>query len=262
MIFDFDADTILSGIESAMDEADARLSQEAMDHIVNQINASLPGLVELMTYNTEETWKDIAGGAAGWGSKYAKAIKSNFKGSEGTVFLDETSIDPSSGKPNLMFAKMMEGGVKTWSIKEALLASDKAKTGPSGIKYIVVPLPVATPRKAGSGHKASYFGGREMTQEIHDLVKAGEKVSEGTTITVKTTAGSKQVDVSGLTRYNTRQRHSQYGIFRCVSSNSKGWQYPDVPPEPIFPSVIQYVEKRMAEVLKQFCADIVETYSK
>ena len=69
---------------------------------------------------------------------------------EGSVFVDE-SVKDSSGKPAMMFAKMIEQGVQSWSIKDALLKSAKAKTSSAGIKYMVVPLPVRTPKAKGSG---------------------------------------------------------------------------------------------------------------
>jgi hypothetical protein len=69
------------------------------------------------------------------------------------------------------------------------------------------------------------------------------------------------VDVSGLTRYNTRQRHSQYGIFRRVSEKSTGWQHPGVAASPVFPSVLKEVDRRIQEVLAEFCKNIVKEYT-
>lgn len=257
MTFNFDADSIVEGVITALNAAEQDLSEDQVNSIINQINACMPGLVELSTYQTEETWKDIAISHGGWGEKYAKAIRSHFDGEVGTVDLDDSSIDPSSKKPNLMFAEMMEKGVKTWSIKAALMASDKAKVGKDGVKYITVPFPVATPRKKGQGQMQSYFGGREMSSEIHKLVKEGGRAPEGSTVTVTTMRGSKQVGIDGLSRYNTRQRHSQYGIFRRVSEKSNGWQYPNVSPTPVFDSVVEYVNKRMKEIIQEFTAQII-----
>ena len=257
MIFNVQ-DELIDSVGEAIDEMSENLSAEAMNRVINQIKNAMPGLIELMTYQTQDTWRTMAGDAGGWGDKYAKIVKADFDGKEGNVYLDETMMDSQSKKPNFMFAMMMENGVASWSIKDALMKSDKAKTGKDGIKYITIPLPVATPRKTGSGHKMSYFGGREMSGEIHKLVKAGGKAPEGSTVNVTTMRGSKDVDISGLAKYTTQQRHSQYGIFRRVSEKSKGWQYPNVSTTPIFDSVIKYVEKRMAEVVADFCYAIVE----
>jgi hypothetical protein len=261
VIFDIDAGTILGSVFSALDSADDSLSEEAKEKIINQISVSMPGLVDLMTADTEDAWKTLAADAGGWGTKYAKAIKSTFNGEEGSVFIDESSVDPQSGQPNVVFMRKLELGVKTWSIKAALLASEKCKVGKDGVKYIIIPFPVATPRKGGGGHKGSEFGGREMSSDIHKLVKAGENAPEGSTVTVTTSSGSREVNISGLTQYNTRQLHSQYGIFRRVSPESSGWQYPNISPQPIFDSVIKYVERRMVEVITEFCKQIVEENS-
>jgi hypothetical protein len=257
MIFDFNPDIILSSIVASMEASEIQLSEIQVGHILQQIDASMPGIIELMTYEAENIWKDEAINAGGWGTKYAKAIKSYFEGAEGKVYLDESEKDPGSGKPSIMFAMMMERGVKSWSIKAALLASDKAHTGPDGVRYITIPFPVATPKKSGSGNLGSRFGGREMSSDVHDIVKAGGKVAGGTSVTVK----GKQVDIGGLTAFTTRQYHTGYGIFRRVSSNSTGWQYPDVPAEPVFASALRYLDKRMTEIMRTFCESVVKENS-
>lgn len=261
-VFNIDGDEIVNSIESSLADAGADLTDETVEKIIAAINFAIPGFVELTINGTEEMWKDAAKSAGGWGSKYAKAIKSQYENGTGRVFLDDSSIDPQSKKPNLMFAKMMEGGVQTWSIKDALLKSDRAKIGKDGIKYIIVPFPVATPRRKGQGHMQSYFGGRVMSSEIHELVKGGERAPAGSTVTVTTAHKTSEVNIEGLTRYNTRTRHSQYGIFRRVSQNSKGWQYPNVSPRPIFPSVEKYVQRRISQILEEYCKELVKEYSK
>lgn len=261
-IFNIDGDDILGAIETSLSDIGQELSDEAVAKIVNAIDAAIPGLVEIVTDNTEKTWKGLAKDAGGWGVKYAKAIRSEYASGTGRVYIDSAMKDKGSNKPNLMFAKMMEEGVKTWSIKDALMKSDKAKIGKDGIKYIIVPFPVATPRKSGSGHKSSVFGGREMSGDIHKLVKAGLRAPEGSSVTVTTSRKTSEVSIEGLTRYNTRTRHSQYGMFRRVSEKSKGWQYPSVAPTPIYPKVKQYVDKRIGEILEQYCRDLVKEFSR
>jgi hypothetical protein len=253
-IFDLDEDMIIDTIEAALADAGYDASEEQMAKIVEAIDEGFPGVVEVLTYGMQEHWKaEAVDSGTGWGQKYANAIKAEVTGKKGLIYIDEDLTDKTSNKPNMMFVKMVEEGVKSFSIKDALLASDKAKTGPSGIKYIIVPFPVATPRKAGQGKMARKFGGREMTAEMHKIAKAGGRIKSGRLKTGE--------DVSGLTRYVTRQRHSQYGIFRMVTEKSKGWVYPNKSARPVFPSVIQEVNKRVGEVVSEFIKAIVKEYT-
>ncbi|MCK5606134.1 hypothetical protein KAR91_29820 [Candidatus Pacearchaeota archaeon] len=252
--FNFDEDSILDTIAATLADAGYNASERQMAEIVNAINEGFPGVVEVLTYGMQEHWKDEAlGSGTGWGQKYANAIKAEVTGNKGHIYVDEKMTDKTSDKPNMMYVKMVEKGMNSFSIKDALLASDKAKIGPSGIRYIIVPFPVATPRKGSKTKMAKKFGGREMTAEMHKIAKSGGRVKSG-----KLKTGE---DVSGLTRYVTRQRHSQYGIFRMVTENSKGWIHPGKKPSPVFPSVVQEVNKRVGEVVHEFIRAIVKEYT-
>lgn len=254
MIFNIDEDNIFNAIDQAMRQAEADLTEQQVQKIVEQIDNSVPGLIELLLNDTKEHWKQEAiDSGTGWGEKYARAIKSEIDNNEGSVYVDESVMD-RTGKPASMFVKMIEQGVKSFSIKDALLKSEKAKTGKDGIKFIIVPFPVAVPRQKGQGKMSSRFGGREMSSEVHALVKNGGRAPKGTL----STSGQ---DISGLTRYETRQFHSSYGIFRCVSQRSSGWQYPTIGATPVFPSVIDYVNKRIQEVLNEFCIAVIKEFS-
>jgi hypothetical protein len=254
MVFNFDEEMVMNVINEALEDAAFNASQEQMNKIVNAIDESFPGVIAVLANGMEEHWKSEAKGVmTGWGEKYAAAIKSKIEGSKAEIYVDEEMKDKGSGKPSIMFVDMVEKGMKSFSIKDALLASEKAKIGPDGVKYITVPFPVATPRKEGQGKQASKFGGREMTQEMHRIVKSGGKIKSG-----KLKTGQ---NVAGLTRYNTRQRHSQYGIFRRVSEKSQGWIHPGVGPEPVYKKVLSEVNKRVAEVLTEYCKAIVKEYT-
>lgn len=253
-VFNIDPDMISEIIGNALDEVGSQASEEQFSKIVEAIEKSMPGVIKVLTYGMEENWKNMAKGSpTGWGQKYANSIKSEVEGNVGTVFVDESIMDKGSGKPNLMYVKMVEEGMRSFSIKDALLASDKAKIGPNGVKYITVPFPVATPRKASQGKQSSHFGGREMTNEMHRIVKSGGKIASA-----KLKSGQ---DVSGLTQYNTRQLHSQYGIFRRVSEKSKGWIHPGVMASPVYPKVMDEVNKRVGEIMSGFCKAIVKEFT-
>lgn len=253
-VFNFDEDVILDTIANALEEVGSLASEEQFLKITEAINEGLPGVIQILTYGMQEHWKaEARDSGTGWGNKYANAIDAKVSGNKGEVFINEDLVDKTSNKSNMMFVKMIEDGVKSWSIKDALLKSDKAKIGPSGIKYITIPFPVATPRSPRQGTMARKFGGREMTAEMYKIVKSGGKIRAGTLKTGE--------DISGLSRYVTRQRHAKYGIFRRVSEKSTGWQHPGRGPSPVFPSVLDEVNKRVAEIVSEFSKAIVKEYT-
>jgi len=261
MIFDIDAEMVERTISDALENAASRLSEEQFNKIIEAVEAGMPGVIQVIAQGTMEYWKSEARGAGGWGTKYAEAISMRGEGGEAEVYLDEEKADPSlkEKKPFYMFAMMMEEGVDTWSIKDALLKSEKAKNGTDSkgnqIKYITVPFPVRTPKSDKGTKMASQFGGREMTREMYNIVKAGGRIKSGSIM-----AKGKEVNISGLARYTTPQLHGQYGIFRTVTSNSRGWQYPHIPAEPVYPRVLEKVNEVIQQVLDKFCKEIVREY--
>ena len=252
-VFNIDHEEIVNRVAEDLEQAGAQMSQEKFNQIAGKINDALPGIIQIIAEKTAEFWQAEAEATGGWGSKYAKAIRYKVQGSSAQVFLDEKMKDKESNKPNFMFAMMVEKGVKSWSIKDALLRSKKAKVGKDGVRYIIIPFPVSAPRKKGSGKSKAQFGGREMTQEMYDVVKSGGKLSSGKI---------KGKDVSGLSKYNTRQLHGQYGIFRCVSSKSTGWQYPNVPAEPVYANVLKEVNNQIQNAVAAFCEAVVKELGK
>lgn len=252
--FNLDEQMIMDTIMQSLEDAAYQASEYQMAEIANAINESFPGVIGLISQTVAEDWRAEARGAGGWGSKYANAIsyKINDDGT-GEVFLNGELIDKSSGKPFFMFAMMMEKGVSSWSIKDALLASSKAKTGPDGVKYIIVPMNVRTPKTNKGTSPAKQFGKREMSSEIHKIVKAKGRIKSG-----KLKAGE---DASGLTKYITRQKHEAYAIFRRVTKDSKGWQYPDVPAEPVYSSILDSVNDTVNKAVADFCSDIVKEFT-
>jgi hypothetical protein len=254
MDFVIDEEMILNLITETLNEVGKNVSNEKFNEIAETIDKTLPGAIDIIANEAMQYWKSEARGVnTGWGEKYAQSIKIKSGEDEAEVYIDESMKDKTSDKSSFMFVQMVEKGMKSFSIKDALLASDKAKTGPDGIKYITVPFPVSTPRKAGQGHQSGKFGGREMTSEMHKLIKSGGRLKVGVLKTGE--------DVSGLTRYVTRQRHSQYGIFRRVSAKSTGWIHPGVSPTPVFPSVVDYVNKRFNEIVVAYCKEIIREFA-
>lgn len=251
--FNLDPDVVMQSIIEGLESVGSDVSESQFMEIADTINDKFPGVIEVLTYGMQEHWKDEAiNSGSGWGQKYANAVKAEVTGNIGKVWIDEDMQDKNSNKPNIMFVKMVEEGMKSFSIKEGLLASDKAKVSSTGIRYIIVPFPVRAPAKPGQGKPARKFGGREMTEEAHKIVTGGGKFSG------KLKSGQ---EVSGLTQYVTRQRHSQFGMFRMVTENSKGWQHPGRGPSPVFPSVLQEVDKQVNAVISEFVKAVVQKYT-
>jgi len=256
MIFNIDEDMVVNSVLGALQDAALNAPEDIFNDIVNKINETFPDVLQFIGQDISEYWQSEAVDAGGWGTKYAQAIKYKTGINEVEIYIDEKMTDKVSRKPLFMFAMMMEKGVKSWSIKNALLASEKVKEGKDGIKYITVPFAVRTPAKASAGNMASKFGGREMTSEMYKIVQSGGKLQSGT-ISVR----GKELSIAGLSRYTNRQFHSQYGIFRRVSENSKGWQYPDIPAEPVYPKVLNHVNEQISKIISAYCQEIVKEYS-
>jgi len=255
--FDINPEMIIDAIAESLEAAGSQASEEQFYNIVKAIDGSFPDVIEVLTYGMQEHWKSEARGVStGWGEKYAAAIKADVRGNVGEIYVDESAKDKTTNKSLMLYVEMVERGVKSWSIKEAVLKSKKAKIGASGLKYISIPFPVSTPRKEEQGTMQSRFGGREMTDAMHKIVKGGGRLGSGS-LTVK----GKDVDVSGLTRYVSRQRHEMYGIFRTVSEKSEGWIHPGKTAEPVYKKVLAEVNRRIHEVIMEYCKDIVKEYT-
>jgi hypothetical protein len=254
VVFNIDENEMISEFAELFEKVGRELSEEKFMEIANKIEDTIPGIIEYLVDETKKMWISEAKNRGGWGRKYIPAIKSEFTGNDGSVYLDERTKDKKSKRPNYMFAMMVEEGVKSWSIKDALLQSERAKVGPSGIKYIIVPFPVRTPRRDPKTKMSSHFQGREMTQEMYRIVKAGGRLKSG-----KLKTGE---DVSGLVKWTTRKYHAAYGFFRCVSEKSTGWKHPGKSPSPVYPLVEKEVSRRIKEVIQGFMKAIVNEYSK
>jgi hypothetical protein len=258
MLFNIDEDMIFDVVGQSLEDAAYNATQEQFQKIYKEIGDKMPDVIEVLTYGVQEFWKNEArNSGTGWGAKYAAAIKAEVTGNMGHIYVDESMTDKSSHKPSMMFVNMVENGMSSFSIKDALLASEKAKIGKNGMKYIVIPFPVAAPRKESSGKMNTKFGGREMSNEVYNIVKGGGKLSSGT-INVR----GKEIDISGLSRWNNQQLHSGYGIFRVVSEKSTGWIHPGKQATPVYPTVLAEVEKQIGQVLSSFCSAIVEKYTR
>jgi len=217
------------------------------EHIVNMTNSIL--------YAVQSYWASQAideGG--GWGRRYAGVLMVEpvpKGGGKGSVYADDSN-------PDYMFVLMVENGVRSWSIKDALLASDKVrykKEAPHRLRtYIVVPFRWRTPQ-GSTGNKAqasSNFAG-VMPEEAHETALRGGVVSE------QQARALKKVNLAGLKRFG-EAGHGHYLTFRVVHEDSPGWQYPDIPAAPVYERVRARVEgaiaKGIAGYVKRFAEEL------
>lgn len=229
------------------------------------------GLVNYVGSQVQRLWKTQAIALArhrSWGEKYAEAIElepADSAGGTARVFVDESKIDKSTKKPNMMFVNMVENGIQSWSIRDALLKSARVKRAADGYRYITVPFRWRTPSSVKG--TATVFTGT-MPNDIYRAVKSGVKL-----------VGKEFGAFSGLTRYGS-SLHGKYFTFRTVSERvfrlkkTRGdapltkadWQYPDVAPTPVFERVEGLIGKLIDSILADYVAnvakDLPEAYRK
>lgn len=168
-------------------------------------------------------------------------------------------------------AQTLEDGQEPWSIKEALLKSQKTvevgsragqpwvQLSKKGTKFAAVPFD----HHPFSGHKSGNLGddikkilvknraGKEqpITQIFNDL---GGKPIHGKVAVAGKVEG--QPNLSGLTKYqhvsDTGKVSSIYMTYRMVSEDSTGWQHPGSEGYQLFKEAEEYVQNEMKNILK------------
>jgi hypothetical protein len=208
-------------------------------------------LVDMLIDNAYGIWYEDALGQS-WGGQYVSALKVTYAGTSRNVawvYIDEKEIDPQSKKPFSMFALMTEEGMKSFSIKEAILKSAKRfHTRKDGVRYVIIPLRWRTPSRDKSQKPSSGFNFTgTMPRDAYRLAKSGAKVT-----------GAKYGNMAGLKRYdNASGGHGQYYTFRAVSENSHGWQHPGVSARPVFAKAKEKVERMIARELDAYVQGLV-----
>jgi hypothetical protein len=165
-----------------------------------------------------------------WGEEYAKTIKVilSKKRSGAKVYVDESH-------PSFRFVEMIEKGVSTWNIKNALLQGKAARRNQAlyGTLFVRVPFRYRIPgvTKAMTG-----FAGI-MPRSIYEKVKKGEAIGEE--------AG----EFAGLVKVGG-PLHSQFMVFRTVSEKSEGWIYPGKEGISVFTKVKKKIEQMIDETIE------------
>lgn len=218
------------------------VDDEVVNKIMNIMQDIFPKIVESRSNEIASEillfWGESAVDASSWGERYASTLSiKSMKGGKGSakVYVDKAH-------PNYMFVKMMEEGVKSWSIKDALLKGKAAQR--NFLKYgtVFVRIPFRY-RVSGTTKPSSMFAG-VMPEAIYKMAKSGENI------------GDQFGRMAGLKRYSKGPVHGQYFTFRTVSEKSDGWEHPGKMQTPVFKKVLQKVgsmiEKSMVKWVKTF----------
>lgn len=226
----------------------ANISEAIFSYLSNMTPESAIGLANMIAENTQKLWVNEINSHKrnSWGDKYSEGINvepMRRRGEIAHVYVDEDMKDERTNQKNILFANMFEEGVKSWSIKDALMTSKKVKTNRKGEKYIHIPLRYRTP---GSQKPSSSFAG-VAPDEVYDLVKKQSYKMKGNEIG----------EHAGMTKVG-RPGHEGYMMFRAVSQNSAGWQYPATPGTPVFQKVLNRIDGMIDEILSNFCEAIVK----
>jgi len=190
-----------------------------------------------------ELYDTPTGRHKGWGIKAGETIKYNVRGSKVKIYADEKEIDPRTGKKKILFVNIIEDGISSWSIKEALLNSSRVRISKHGVKYVRVPFRWRIPNNQ---QKSAYFAG-VMPDEVYNIVKGGKTRLKGI----------EYGHMAGLARYGTKG-HYQYFTFRTVSEKSQGWQYPNIAPTPVYRKVLKQIEQMIPIILENYCKALID----
>ncbi len=218
---------------------------EVIDRIFDQTMKVMPettvNLANMLIDKAHELWHLKAknapvrkdGSPSLWGERYANTLKKEHatgKGGQAKVYADESD-------PDYMFVNIVENGISTWSIKDALLAGKAARRNKAlyGTTFVRVPFRFRIP---GVTKETSSFAGI-MPKDVYEKAKEGIRL------------GKEYGKYAGLVKV-TQKPHSQYMTFRTVSQKSEGWQYPTIPPTPVFEDVVKKVEKMMEGAIVNF----------
>jgi hypothetical protein len=211
-----------------------------------------------MIGQAHEMWDIKAKNSGPWGERYASTLEredmpvSRQPMGTAKVFQNEEHA-------NALFAELVENGVSSWSISDALIEGTVARRNEAkyGTRFVNVPFRFRVP---GGVQATSSFAG-VMPKDIYEIVKTGERLDAGLIETEK----GKVIDVAGLQRYGG-EKHGQYMTFRTVTRTTPEWRYPDKNATPVFQEVEARFQKMLQgmleNMLKGFEKDLVKKFEK
>ena len=217
-------------------------AQELLQKAAAQMPQEVAAISNALASFAYRMWRGDAEAASAWGKRYGNTLVLEpmaAGGGEAKVFFDE-------GHPDALFFHMVENGVSSWSIRNALLASKKVKVSGKGVRYIVVPMRERTP---GPVKKSSFFSG-VLSSDVYALVRDGGAVKG-------------ERGPVGLKRYGN-ELHGQYRTFRVVTENTPttAWRFPDIPPTPVFESVKARIEMLVEQTIINYVTEAISALQK
>lgn len=241
------ADELGKDLEKIAPQVEFEL-QRAVENVAHAAYAAMIAKVQSMTLDPKNR------------QDYLRALKfENLGDGSYLIFLDGER------------AQTLEDGQGAWSIKDALLKSQKVveigsragqpwvRTSKDNKKYAAVPFE----HHPFSGHKSGNLGedikkllvknragvDQPITKIFNDL---GGKPIHGKVATVGEVPG--QPNLSGLTKYqqvsDSGKVSSIYMTYRMVSEDSPGWMHPGTDGYQLFKEAEQYVEQELKNILK------------
>jgi len=220
---------------------------EVADAVVSILEETQPdavrGFVVQMANFAYELWTMEARNASSWGDRYASTITMDIPSAGKSVSEDSVYVDESH--PNFMFVNIMENGMKSFSIKDALLAGKAARRNKAkyGTVFVHVPFRWRTPKDDQSKTHSTFSG--MLSDDIYEIAKGGGRV------TVDMAKSVRNKNLAGLKRFGG-DGHGQYLTFRTVSEKSQGWKHPGAPATPVYRKVEQLVNDRVEKELLSF----------
>jgi len=207
-------------------------------------------LLNYIGYSVSNLWMqeydNLNNRQKGWNEKAKQAINFKVQGNNVEIYADDSMTDPRTGVKYILFVNILEHGIRSWNIKEALLRSKRVRINAEGLKYIIVPFRWRTPTKSPKRPNPIFSG--TMPKEIYNIVKTGQRLGRG------------YGRLSGLKRYG-REHHYSYFTFRTVSEKSPDWIYPNIPGHNVYDKVLRKVEDSISDIVDHYVNALFEKIS-
>lgn len=233
--------------------------QESLAKMINLIGGkNLPGLqmaVRKAANIVLRTWIEKIGQAdtkEGWKRRYKQDVNIDRQ-------IDPLKVSVSASG---LFMNLVEEGVKRFSIKDGLLNGPHARINKKGEPYNIVFFRAGTPKAHSISpmpvgiYKVAKKLDKKDVEKRYRVIGVGGKtpLMKGGNLQERTKTKTKQLKrkdkYGGLVKMGSLG-HTQYGTFRVVSKNSKGWIHPGVPAAPVFPKLEDAVHKKVKKLLQE-----------
>jgi len=190
-----------------------------------------------------------------WKNSYIKAIKM------------EKQTDPLKATISAegMYVNFVENGIKRFDMKTGFLNGPKARRNAKGEPYNIIFIRKGAPSTARISQMPSnvYTSVKQMDKgeanKRYRVIGVGDKVP-----LMQATNLKQRVHSSGAARYAGKGKkdksagmvkggskgHTQYGTFRIVTKNSKGWIFPRIKGAKVFDNLVEKIEPKIKKILQ------------